>query len=73
MCYETPPTRVSFVTGSLPTKGSWFDGAPGLGLNHRFVQRVDVVKDLLARRLPPFTDGRPDVETIQALTLGEHS
>lgn len=35
------------------------------------VQGVDVVKDLLARRLPPFADGRPDVVSIQAATLRE--
>lgn len=37
--------------------------------NWRFVQRVDVVKDLLTGRLPPFTDGGPNIKTIQALAL----
>lgn len=37
--------------------------------NWRFVQRVDVVKDLLTGRLPPFTDGGPNIKTVQALAL----
>lgn len=37
--------------------------------NWRFVQRVDVVKDLLTGRLPPFTDGGPNIKTIQARAL----
>lgn len=37
--------------------------------NWRFVQRVDVVKDLLTGRLPPLTDGGPNIKTIQARAL----
>lgn len=37
--------------------------------NWRFVQRVDIVKDLLTGRLPPLTDGGPNIKTIQALAL----
>ena len=36
------------------------------------MQGVDVVQDLLARRLLPFTKGRPDVKTIKTLRLMEN-
>lgn len=57
----------------VATYGSRFDGVPGGVLDHGSVQRVDVVKDLLARRVPPLADRRPDVEPVQAPTLRERS
>lgn len=43
------PRLLLDVFSLVATSGSRLDGVPGRGLNYMFVQRVNVVKDLLAR------------------------
>lgn len=57
------PCAHVFTWGSLGAR------VPGHALSWRFVQGVNVVKDLLTRWLLPFADGWPNIKTIQAVTL----